>query len=100
MTIRYNLEKTVVRNILIAMNYVDNAFMAIELCLKEEFNLESERNDLYTYGLTDAHIHKAKLLGVKKALKCITGNLKYKDAGKHEKQIEENIPLNVYPNII
>lgn len=70
-----SVKKHVIRNVMIAFNYIDNAYSALKEVLKRENCLtESERNAFYTYGLTDLNIHKIRLFNVKKSLMSITGN--------------------------
>jgi len=76
---RNTLESSVKSNVLTALNYIENAYTALCVAIKDENQLGSiDRNQLYQYGMSDAQIHKVKLANIKKAILSITGNQRYK----------------------
>lgn len=82
---RETLKSSVMRNVLIALNYIENAHHALTLAIKDELNCnQTERNDLYEYGLSDLDIHKVKLANIKKSILSITGNRRLKELDEVE----------------
>ena len=77
-------------NVLTALTYIDRAHAALATAIAEEKDSSMAYiNELYDYGLSEAHLHKVKLANIKKSILSITGNKTYKQIAASESSVED-----------
>lgn len=82
---RLTVKGNVMKNVLTALTYIDNAYAILKTALKnEKIDSISYLTELYEYGLSDAQLHLVKLANIKKSISSITGNRTYKQVEDQE----------------
>ncbi len=71
------MEKQLISNLSIAMNYIENAYEQLNYYVKNEDSMkQSERDKFYCYGRDKLRTNLIRLVNIKKSINTIVGNKK------------------------